>query len=164
MTATYDDVWLQIDSLDICMLTTNGRSGLRARPMSTIAKRDENLVYVLAARSGRVDDDLREAPQALLVYSNAANSHVSLLAEGRVSEDTTLKERLWNPGAQAFWPSGPTDPEIIVLAFSPLHADIWQGPNAVVGAVKMTAALVAGTSPDLGEKQSVVMASRALDA
>jgi general stress protein 26 len=159
MTATHDDVWTMIAENDICMLTTRGRDGLRARPMSSIPSRNENLVYILAARSGRVDDDLRHDPNALLVYTNASNNHLSLAVEGRVLDDLSVKERLWNAGAQAFWPAGPTDPEVIVLALSPQHADLWKGPNAVVAAIKMTAALVAGTSPDLGEKASVTMAS-----
>lgn len=149
-------VWDLIDKIDFCMLVTTGRSGaLRGRPMSSIGKRDENRIYFLThADAGAKDDEVAASPAVHLGYSNG-RAHLSVSGDAALLTDRALIERLWNPGAQAFWPEGPSTPGLTVIAVTPNAAEYWDGPNALVALVKFASALATGNTPDFGDNKKV---------
>ncbi len=46
-------------------------------------------------------------------------------AQASVSRDRGLIARLWNPGAQAFWPEGPEGSDVAVITAVPERAEFW---------------------------------------
>lgn len=148
-------VWRLISDLDYCMLVTRDGSKMRSRPMSTIPKSAEHRIYILTSVEGGVDDEIGSNPAVLMNYSNGSSKFVSLSGSVTMSSDRALIERLWNPGAQAFWPQGPSDPRVIALVVVPEHADVWDGNSGLLSAVKFAISLVSGSVPDLGDRKSI---------
>lgn len=149
-------VWDMIADIDICMFVTRTAAGMHGRPMSSIPKKDEGVVYFLTAKSTIKDDEIAADDRVHLGYSKG-QQHLSVAGTASLLDNRALIERLWNPGAQAFWPNGPQDPDIIAIAVRPDGAEYWDGPNALVAGVRIAMALVRGTTPDMGENEKVRM-------
>lgn len=149
-------VWDMIADIDICMFVTNTPKGMHGRPMSSIPKPEEGRVYFLTARDTVKDDEIAADNRVYLGYSKG-QTHASVSGTASLRDDRALIERLWNPGAQAFWPEGPKDPNVIAIAVTPANAEYWDGPNPLVAGVRMAVALVRGTTPDLGDNEKVRM-------
>jgi hypothetical protein len=49
------------------------------------------------------------------------------------------------------------EPNIRVLKITPDDAEFWDSPGTVISYVKMAAAAVTGTRPDLGDSREVVL-------
>jgi general stress protein 26 len=124
--------------------------------MSHIVKADEGLVYILTEQTTESAHAIEAGPAALLTLADNKR-YVSLSVRGSVSTDRALIERLWNPGAQAFWPNGPSDPAVCALILRPDAGEYWDGDNALSAGVKMIMANVTGTPPDLGDHGDVRM-------
>jgi len=149
--------WDLMSAIDYCMLVTQAGDGLHARPMSSIVKPDEGKIYFLSDASSTKDEEIANNPDILLAYSNGSSKFVSAMASASASHDRALIDRLWNPGAQAFWPKGPSDPSVIAIIAVPTHAQFWDGSNAAVSTVRFAIALMTGTKPDPGETAKVVL-------
>jgi general stress protein 26 len=60
--------------------------------------------------------------------------------------------------AQAWWPKGPTDPEVGVLRVAPENAEFWDTRgNSITIALKLASARLIGRPPDFGENRKVQM-------
>jgi general stress protein 26 len=150
-------VWDLIGRFQAAMLVTKSQSGiLSGRQMSHIVKENEGLVYVLTERDTESARAIEADPDALLTLADNKR-YVSLSVRGSVSTDRALIERLWNPGAQAFWPDGPGDPAVCALILRPGAGEYWDGDNALSAGVKMLLANVTGSPPDLGDHGNVRM-------
>jgi general stress protein 26 len=51
--------------------------------------------------------------------------YVSIAGVARVTHDPTKVEQLWSPAAQNWFPDGPTDPNLALLAVEIRHAEYW---------------------------------------
>jgi general stress protein 26 len=153
--ADVDRVWARLAEIDFCMFVTHGRDGSRGRPMSSIPRRDEGLIFFLTEHSGRLVDEIRANPAIALSYGNGSNTFAWVTAEATISADRALVERLWSPGAQAFWPQGPKDSDVVAVIARPGAAELWDGPNGLVASVKMMMALATRTEADMGDKKVV---------
>ena len=149
--------WEIMSQLDVCMLVTTTPAGLRSRPMSSIVKPDEGVVYFLTDARAAKDDEIATNANVLLAYGNASSQFVSARAQAAVSHDRGLIERLWNPGAQAFWPKGPNDPDVVAIVATMGSAEYWDGSGGLVGSVKMAVAVLTGAKPDLGDTAKVTL-------
>jgi hypothetical protein len=58
--------------------------------------------------------------------------------------------------AKAWWDSA-DDPNIRILKVTPEEAQYWDSPGTTVSYVKMAAAALTGSRPDMGEKGKVAM-------
>lgn len=152
-----DRVWDLMKKIDFCMLVTHVGKGLRSRPMSTIVEKEERCIYMLTHMAEMKDDEIAENPNVLLNYVNGSDTFVSVSGKATLTNDRMLVKRLWSPGAQAFWPQGPDDPEIWAIRVSPGTAEYWEGDNKVVSTVKFAIALATGTSPHPGENKKVML-------
>lgn len=149
-------VWDMIADIGICMFVTRTAGGMHGRPMSSIPKQDEGVVYFLTAKSTIKDDEIAADNHVHLGYAKG-QQYLSVAGSAMLLDDRLLIERLWNAGAQAFWPEGPQDPGVIAIAVQPVWAEYWEGPNTLVAGVRTALALVRGTRPDLGDNEKVRM-------
>src|ERR1700749_2676762 len=81
--------------------------------------------------------------------------HLSQLTGGaEVLHDVGKAEELWSNEAQAWWPKGPTDPEVRVLRVVPDNAEFWDTRgNSITVALKLVAARATRRPPELGENK-----------
>lgn len=153
-------IWKSIGRIDDCMLVTHDKNQLRARPMHGLARENDNAIWFFTAQSSHKDDEIADQPDVCLSYCDSSSkTYVSLSGKIEITDDASQIEKLWNPGAQAYFPDGPRDPNIALLKFTPVSGEYWDAPsNPVVLAIQFIKSRVTGDKPVLGENAKVAMA------
>lgn len=152
-------IWKHVDRIGDCMMVTQAASGIRARPMRGLARRQDNAIWFFTSKSAPKDDEILRHPQVCVCYADpGANTYVSLSGTIELLDNQEKIDELWNPGAQAYFPAGPGDPDVLLLKFSPEAGEYWDAPsNPVVIAVQFIKAQVTGEKTRLGESAKVMM-------
>ena len=77
----------------------------------------------------------------------------------RVVEDAAKKQQLWSKMTQAWFPGGPTDPDLALVQVRITHANYWDVKESkIVQLWEMARAAMTGKPPtDLGEHGEVRM-------
>jgi general stress protein 26 len=152
-----DRVWELMKKIGFAMLVTRDGDKLRARPMSAYLQREENTIYFLSDARRHKDEEIARNPSVNLSFADASNQkYVSLTGNAVVSNDRAKIRELFSTPAKAWWDSA-EDPNIRVLKITPDDAEFWDSPGTVISYVKMAAAAVSGTRPDLGDNRKVSM-------
>ena len=159
MTASETDrAWELMKKISICMLTTWDGSALRSRPMAAHVSREENCVYFLTDVMRQKDDQIREYPQVSMAFSEpGSQKYISAAAHAVASNDREKIKELFATPAKAWWNSV-DHPNIRVLKVTPIDAEYWDGPGAVVNYVKMAVAAVTRSQPDFVESKKASLA------
>jgi general stress protein 26 len=152
-----DRVWELMKKVGFAMLVTRDGEKLRARPMAAYLDRDNDAVYFLTDARRHKDEEIARDPNVNLSFADAGNqTYVSVTGRATVSNDRAKIKELFGTPAKAWWDSA-EDPNIRVLKFAPDDAEYWDSPGTVVSYVKMAAAAVTGSRPDLGDNRKVSM-------
>ncbi|WP_316180660.1 MULTISPECIES: pyridoxamine 5'-phosphate oxidase family protein [unclassified Bradyrhizobium] len=150
-------VWDLMKKIGFAMLVTRDGDRLRARPMSAYLARDENMIYFLTDARHHKDEEIARSPQVNLSFADAGSQkYVSLTGTAAISNDRGKIRELFSTPAKAWWDSA-EDPNIRLLKITPDDAEFWDSPGTIVRYVKMAAAAVSGTRPDLGDHRKVAM-------
>lgn len=154
-----DRAWELIEEIGLCMLVSHDGTGdqLRARPMSAHARRDEDAIYFLTDLRSHKDDEIEINENICLCFGdNGSYKYVSVTGTANLLDDRNRVAELWSPAARAFWESK-DDPNIRILKVRPALAEFWDSPGKIVTTVKMAAAAVTGSRPDLGSNRKVLL-------
>lgn len=154
-----DRVWELIDEIGLCMLVSHDGHGdqLRARPMSAHTRRDEDAIYFLTDLRAHKDDEIEINENVCLCFGdNSSYKYVSVTGTANLLDDRARVAELWSMAARAFWESK-DDPNIRILKVRPALAEFWDSPGKIVTSVKMAAAAVTGSRPDLGSNRKVLL-------
>ncbi len=150
-------VWDLAEKIGFCMLTTQTGSDLRARPMAAHAERLENAFYFLTDVASHKDEEIARHPNVGLAFADSkGQKYVSISGTAEVQNDRERIRDLWSTPAKAWWDSA-EDPSIRVLKVTPSSAEYWDSPGTVISYIKMAAAAVSNTRPDMGENAKVDM-------
>jgi general stress protein 26 len=124
-----DRIWEIVEKVGVCMMTTRSSAGLRARPLEARADRDEATIWFLTDRRAAKDNEIEAFPEICLTFIYPKEEvYLSMSGQASVARDTTRAHSLWNEEQQAWWPGGPSDPNVLVVRFKPEIAEIWDGP------------------------------------
>lgn len=149
--------WELMKKIGFAMLVTRDGDKLRARPMSACFRRDENAIYFLTDARRHKDEEIAGHPSVNLSFSDSGSmKYVSLTGTAVISNDRAKIKELFSTPAKAWWDSA-EDPNIRVLKITPDDAEFWDSPGTVISYVKMAAAAVTNTRPDLGDNRKVQM-------
>ena len=149
--------WELMKKIGFAMLVTRDGDKLRARPMSAYLERESNTIYFLTDARRHNDEEIARNPGINLSFADAsAQKYVSLTGNAVVSNDRAKIKELFSTTAKAWWESA-DDPNIRVLKVTPDDAEYWDSPGTIVSYVKMAAAAVTGTRPDIGENRKISM-------
>ena len=150
-----DRVWKLIDKIKICMLATRAGEGIRARPMSAIARESENAIYLLTDAEGHKDDEIAQNGNVCLVFAKPeAGKFLSVNGRARVLDDRALIGDLWSAAAEAWWES-PQDPTIRAIEIIPEQAEFWEGPHGLIATIEMVIAASTAAPPVMGDQRKV---------
>jgi general stress protein 26 len=150
-TRTYD----LMEKIVFCMLTTRSGDELRARPMAAHVERVENAIYFLTDVDSHKDDEIESSPNVCLAFADSkGQKYVSVTGTATVSNDREKIKELFSTPSKAWWDSA-DDPAIRVLKIEPRSAEYWDSPGTVVSYIKMVAAAVSNTKPDMGDNAKV---------
>lgn len=146
-----EKAWKFIGKFRAPMFVTQAADGPRARPMNAIMKPEEGAVWFLSEASSEKDQEARAEPRVNLVFSDGGQNHASVQGTATEVRDRETVKRLWNAGAQAWWPQGPDDPNIVAIRVDVDSAEIWDGDPSVVAFAKMGVAIATKSVPDAGD-------------
>ncbi len=156
-------LWDMIKDIRFGMFTTkHGNGHLHARPMTTQNKSldaDDSLWFFMS-KSGDPVDDVRDDPTVAVVYADPSDDrYVSVSGRGAIIEDPAKKQQLWSKMAEAWFPGGPSDPDLALVQVEIVHANYWDVKESkIVQLFTMAKAAVTGKPPtDLGEHGEVRM-------
>lgn len=152
-----DRVWDLMKKIGFAMLVTRDGEKLRARPMAAYIERDEGMIYFLTDARRHKDEEIARDPHVNLAFADAGSQkYVSLTGTAAISSDRAKIRELFSTPAKTWWDSA-DDPNIRVLKVTPDDAEFWDSPGTVVSYVKMAAAAVTGSRPDIGDNRKVAM-------
>jgi general stress protein 26 len=152
-----DRAWELMKKIGFAMLVTRDGDKLRARPMSAYPEREENAIYFLTDARHHKDEEIARNPDINLSFADAGSQkYISVTGTAAVSDDRAKIKELFSTAAKAWWTSA-DDPNIRVLKITPDDAEFWDTPGSVISYVKMAAAAVTGTRPEIGDNRKVAM-------
>lgn len=152
-----DRAWALMKKIGFAMLVTRDGEKLRARPMAAFVERDDNAIYMLTDARRHKDEEIAQHPGINLSFADAGDQkYISVTGTATVSNDRTKIEQLFSTPAKAWWDSA-DDPNIRVLKITPDDAEFWDSPGAMISYVKMAAAAVTGSRPDVGTNRKVAI-------
>jgi general stress protein 26 len=151
-------VWDVIERVGVCMLTTHGPDGLRARPVEARPERDAGVIWFITdRRSGKEHEIEAEHDVGLTFVDTKANAYLSLTARAQVHRDHAKAAEIWK-STDTMWWSGPDDPNVCVLRVAPITAELWDGPSSKAVAVfEFVKSRLTGAKPNLGENRKVTV-------
>ena len=152
-------IWKNVRQISECMLITKVGAHMRGRPMRGIAREDENVIWFITAKTSHKDDEIAADSHACLCFADASkHTFVSMSGEIEMTDAKDQILALWNSGAEAYFPEGPGDPNIVLLKFVPEFGEYWDSPtNPVLLAIQFIKSKVIGEKPKLGENVKVSM-------
>jgi general stress protein 26 len=163
LTDSRTKLWDLIKDIRFAMFTTRHSNGhMHSRPMTTQnSSLDEDAsLWFFMSRKGEPAADVMLDPTVNVVYADPGDdSYVSVSGTARVVEDLGKKQQLWSKMAEAWFPGGPTDPDLALVEVRITHANYWDVEESkVVQLYKMAKAVVTGKPPtNLGEHAEIRM-------
>ena len=159
----HDTLWDLIKDIRFGMLAHRTSGGmLHAHPLTTQNKAldEQSELYFFIPKQGELYERLQTDGNVNVAYADpGADSYVSLSGQARFSEDQAKKEALWSPMAKAWFPDGPTDPNLALLVIKLQHAEYWDVEESkMVQLFKMAKAAITGEPPrQLGEHKELTL-------
>lgn len=163
---THEDQTLRdlIESIRFAMLTTRGSDGmLRSRPMTTQNTEADNPdagegLWFFMSRSSDPVSELSAEPRVNVSYADPGkDAYVSVSGSARIVDDLVIKQRLWSKMAEAWFPKGVEDPDLVLVSVEIDEAEYWNVKESkLVQVAKMVKAAMTGKRPtDMGEHAQV---------
>jgi general stress protein 26 len=89
------------------------------------------------------------------VTFQGGGAHAAIAGRARIVRDRLLLERYWSQAWSAWFPRGPRDPDLCVIAVLAEEGEYWDraGVQAIRYAFAAAKAYVAGEPPELGRDQ-----------
>ncbi len=158
-TQDQDRVWSVAEHAGFCMLVTMDGKQPWGRPMGVIARPEQGKVFMLTDRASLKDNQISRDPTVLLLF-NRKPDFLTLRGKAVLRTDRETVRSLWSPGAQAFWPEGPDDTNVIAIEVAPQQAELWEGDNALVSTVKFAWAIATRQTARPGESKKLTLTAR----
>ena len=151
----------RIKDIRFGMLSHRGEGGmLHAHPLTTLNKDidEQSQLYFFVPRGSELHQRLSADSQVNVGYSNPEEDcYVSISGTAAFIEDARRKEELWTPMAKAWFPDGPGDPNLVLLAVNIQHAEYWDVQESKLTQMyKLATAAMTGERPKaLGEHREI---------
>ena len=150
-------VWEMMEKIGFCMFSSRDGEDIRSRPMAAYVEREEGRVCFLTHAPHHKDEGVEAFPHVNPPFSDASgHSYVAVTRRAALSDDRDKNRALFNIPAKAWWDS-PDDPSIRLISVTPKDAQYWDSPGTVRAYVKMAAAAVSSSKPEMGENEKVDM-------
>ena len=113
----------------IGMLTTTAPDGaLTSRPMAMQEVEEDGDLWLFADRGSGKFDAIATHPHVNFAVSTAS-TWISLAGRAELVDDPARKKALWNAGADAWFPDGEDNPDIVLLRIDAESAEYWDTPG-----------------------------------
>ena len=159
LSAPHRTLWDLIKEMRLGMMTHRHPDGtLHAHPLTTQNRSlDEGVLYFFVARATELGQRITLDGDVNVTYCDPHKGHyVSVTGLARLHHDLALRERLFTAMSRAWFPGGPTDPNLDLVAVQIVYAEYWHiTESKVTQLFKLATAAVTGQPPRIGEHQAV---------
>jgi general stress protein 26 len=157
-------LWALIKDIKFGMFTHRHSNGmLHSQPLTTLntsMEAGDDSLFFFVSRGSDVARQLTQDNNVNISYTNPDyDCYVSVSGTALVLEDMEKKEALWSPVAKAWFPGGPTDPDLALVQVRISHAEYWDVTHSkMVQVANLITAAVTGTPPSgMGEPKELRM-------
>ncbi len=166
MTNKHDDqttLWGLIKDIKFGMFTHRHEDGmLHSAPLTTQNGKDDqgSVLYFFVSRAGDIAHCVIRDGNVNVSYAHPGDdSYVSISGAAAIVENTAKKEALFTSFAKAWFPGGPTDPDLALLEVAIEHAEYWDvKESTMMQLAKMATAAITGKPPSgMGEHKELNM-------
>lgn len=154
-------LWEMIKDIRFGMLTTRHSDGhLNSRPVTTQNSRldEDSSLWFFLSRDGEPLAELTADPVVNVAYADPqADCYVSISGTSALVEDLAKKHQLWSKMAQAWFPEGPTDPNLALVQVRIFNAHYWDiHASKIVQLFHKAKAALTGKPPtELGKEAEI---------
>jgi general stress protein 26 len=151
-------IWEIVERLGVCMLTTRGPRGLRARPLEARPDRNANTIWFITDVRSRKEEEIAADNAIGLVFIDKENGiYLAIAACAEELCDRDVASSIWRTTDNMWW-SGPDDPNVGLLRVTPLRAELWDGPSSkAVMVFEFLKSQITGAKPNLGENRKTTI-------
>ncbi len=114
---------------------------------------DSGRFYFLTARDTAKVHEIESDTLIHVACQNDQSLYLSINGLATLSEDTAKIESVWNESFKPWFPEGPTDPNLALIAVSPIDAEYWDttGAKKLDYLWEVASSYVTGATPDIEE-------------
>jgi len=127
---------------------------LHSRPMTPQnAKEFDGTLWFFASSESEKTQELYENRISQLTFAaTGKNDYVSIAGKATVVKDQAKINALWSEPMKAWFPNGPTSPNLVLIRFDAEEAEFWDSPMALATAYAYVKARLTGEEIEhLGE-------------
>jgi general stress protein 26 len=108
------------------LVTIKSDGSLDSRPMGCLQARFEGTLWFITFRQSPKLVQIAANDHVLVSYARPSkHEYVSISGRARLAEDKTLINELWYEGLHVWFPKGPNDPELALIAVEIEAARYW---------------------------------------
>ncbi|MBC7549167.1 MAG: pyridoxamine 5'-phosphate oxidase family protein [Polaromonas sp.] len=164
MTSNHDDqatLWSLIKDIKFGMFTHRHEDGmLHSAPLTTQNGKDDQgaILYFFISRASDIAHCVARDGNVNVSYAHPGDdSYVSISGAAAIVENSAKKEALFTSFAKAWFPGGPTDPDLALLEVAIEHAEYWDVKESkMMQLAKMAKAAITGKPPsNMGEHKEI---------
>ena len=150
-----------IGDIHIAMLTTRDDEGrLHARPMAAMQRDFDGTLWFMTREGSPKIEEARQDSNVAVTYAHPGKQeYVSMQGRARIVRDKAKIRELWSEPARVWFPQGPDEPDIALLAVEVDSAEYWDSPSsAAVYLYGYAKARLTGKPPssnEIGENKKV---------
>ena len=129
-----EEFWKSFEDSPFIMIRLDAAEG-HAEPMTAQLDRDaRHTIWFFARRGNRI----AAGGRAMAQFSSKGHDVFACLAGTLVEEtDPAVMEKHWSNAAEAWFPDGRDDPELMMLRFEIDSAEVWTADPGVLGKFKL---------------------------
>lgn len=148
-----EEFWDRIEDVRAGMLST---PSISARPMSHSLREKDGMIWFITAHGTDVADAAKGSSQATyIVASSSAKIYATINGTMSVETDRDILNDVWSPIAAAWFEDGKDDPDICLVGFKPVRADIWATDGGARFLYEVAKGNLTGKKPDMGDHGTV---------
>jgi general stress protein 26 len=145
--------WSEIPTSKILMLGLTNVEDSHTRPMTIQLDSDRrDAMWFFTTRENSLVKNVDLTERAFATFTSR-NEYLfaSIHGDLRLEVDSYVVERLWNSEIERWYPGGKTDPNLALLRFDLLRAEIWLNDSGILAGLK----ILFGTDPKEVFQESV---------
>lgn len=128
------DLWKKMTDSPFVMIGLTG-SGQHSEPMTVQLDKDQ--VDTLWFFIGK-DNRLAAGGDAMAQFVSKGHDFFACLSgAARIDNDRGMIDKLWSNQAEAWFPGGKSDPNLVLLRFDIADAELWETDMSLSGKLKM---------------------------
>ena len=127
-------VWELVRDVGVAMMTTSDERGAaRARPMSLCRESPDGAMWFFTRDQSLKTKEIVHHARVVLAFADEKKQHyVSVSGRARIVHDREIARTLWSEPARAWFPQGPDDPELALVAVDMEEAEYWDAASATL--------------------------------